>query len=66
MYTLQANATPLYPPAHADTRDRIALARGAVLGVHARTQNERTKKVETTKSTKKNGENKQPLQRSGE
>ena len=35
--------TLLYPPAPADTRDGVALARGAVLWVHARTQKLKTK-----------------------
>ena len=43
-------ATPLYPPAHAVTRDGAGLACGAVLGVHARTRNERRKKEESTES----------------
>ena len=35
---------PLYPPAPAGTRDGAGLARGAMLWVHARTQDERRKK----------------------
>ena len=36
---------PLYPLAPTDTRDGAALARGAVLWVHARTRNKKTKKA---------------------
>ena len=35
---------PFYPPAPADTRDGAALARGAALWVHARTQKKKKKK----------------------
>ena len=44
---------PLYPPAPADTRDDAGLARGAVLGVHARTRHERRKEEEKNESAKK-------------
>ena len=56
---------PLYPPPPADTRDSVALARGAELGVHARTPHERRKKGERTESAKENGENKDPLEKPG-
>ena len=56
---------PLYPPPPADTRDGAVLARGAVLGVHVRTPNERRKKEKRIENAQKNKENKEPLERSG-
>ena len=71
---LEAHTTPSHengdrapcnsPSLPADTRDRAALGRGAVLGVHARTRNERRKKGKMTESARRNGENKEPLERS--
>ena len=55
---------PIYPSAPPGTRDGAGLSRGAVLGVHARTRNERRKKAENTESAERDGENKEPLERS--
>ena len=55
----------LYPPAPADTRDSAGLSHDAVRGVHARKRNGRRKKEERAESAKRNGENKETLERSG-
>ena len=49
----------------ADIRDGAGLARGAALGIHARTRNQRRKKGERAESAKRKGENKAPLGRFG-
>ena len=58
-------ATPPLPPALADTRDGAGLSRGAVLGVHARTRNERRKKEERTEKTKTAGKVRQVIKGGG-
>ena len=60
--TKTATALLVTPPLPA--RDGAVLARGAVLGVYARTRNERRKKGKRIESAKRNGENKEPLERS--